>query len=332
MKRIVVLDGGYSDYSYEESRFREAGYEFCVFSGSGTRRSEKLAFARDAVGVLVRGTLVDDSFFAALPNLRALVRYGVGYDNVDVKAATAHNVLVANVQGYANDSVSDHAMSLIYACSRALPLANAPGVKFGAPPRMPLPELKDLTLGIVGLGRIGGRLAEKAIFLFNKVIAVDPYVSNCRFLRLGVVRTDLATLLRTSHVISIHCNLTAETTCLFNAEAFQQLEQKPVLVNTARGPIIEEKALLRALDDGVLHSAGLDVYWKEPLSGLSARLARHPHVLATKHYAWYSENAALELQRRATDNLLALLKGECPDDCLNPKSSRGRHERTCEQS
>lgn len=318
MKRIVVLDAGYTDYDYEESRFKEAGYAFEIYNGRGARRTEKIAFARDAVGALIRGTLIDDTFFAALPSLRALVRYGVGYDNVDVASATKHGVKVANVQGYANDSVSDHAMSLIYACTRALPFANDRSVKFGTPPRMPMPELKDLTLGIVGLGRIGGRLAEKAIFVFNKVIAVDPYINNCRFLRLGVVKTDAATLLKTSHVIAIHCNLTAETTCLFNAEAFQQMACHPVLINTARGPIVEEKALLRALDEGILHSAGLDVYWKEPLSGLSARLAKHPLVLATKHYAWYSENAAKELQRRATDNLLALLQGESPDDCLNP--------------
>jgi D-3-phosphoglycerate dehydrogenase / 2-oxoglutarate reductase len=318
VKRIVVLDAGYSDYSYEESRFKESGYAFEIYSGSSTRRSEKIAFARDAVGALVRGTLVDDTFFAALPALRALVRYGVGYDNVDVQSATKHGVKVANVQGYANDSVSDHAMSLMYACTRALPFARLRGVKFGAPPRTPMPELKDLTLGIIGLGRIGGRLAEKAIFLFNKVIAVDPYISNCRFLRLGVVKTDLETLLKTSHVISIHCNLTAETTCLFNSQAFQHMGCRPVLINTARGPIVEERALLRALDAGVLHSAGLDVYWKEPASGLSARLARHPLVLATKHYAWYSENAARDLQRRATENMLALLQGESPDDCLNP--------------
>ncbi len=315
--RIVALDAGYESYDQEEQIFAQAGYQFEVYKGSGTDRQKKLIFGRNAIGVLIRGTEADEKFFSALSGLKALVRYGVGYDNVDLESATQHHVLVANVRGYANDAVSDHALGMMYACNRGLLLARTDPL-FGAPPVKRMPDFKDCTLGIIGLGRIGGQLALKSVYLFNRVFAYDPYISDCRFFRFAVRQVDLKLLLRECDIISIHCNLTAETRGLIGSKEFAAMSKKPILINTARGPIVDEMALLHALQTGRVRFAGIDVYNEEPPAGLSLEVANHPRVIATRHYAWYSEKALQELQRRAAENMIALLSGRIPDDCLNP--------------
>jgi D-3-phosphoglycerate dehydrogenase / 2-oxoglutarate reductase len=318
VKKVVVIDAGYESYDYERGLLAEADCALDVVAGEADRAT-KIAAARGASGLLVRGTLIDAAFLDAVPGLEAVVRYGVGYDNVDLAAATERGVKVANVQGYASHSVSDHALALVFGCLRGLVCGhNHIRTLYGGPPRPEMPELKDLTLGIVGLGRIGGTLCEKAQRLFRRVLASDPYIDGDRFTTLGATQTDLATLLGESDVISLHCNLTEETTHLIDARAFAQTKRTPILVNTARGPVIDEAALLEALNDGVVHSAGLDVFAEEPPGPAYDALLSHPHVIATGHYAWYSEPASAELQRRATQNMLAFMQGKIPEDCLNP--------------
>lgn len=318
-KRVVVLDAGYGSYEPEEAVLQREGYSLEVYPGEPNDRHAKFAFGRGAAGAFIRGTEFDAEAFDAVPSVRYLVRYGVGYDNVDLGAASQRGVLVANVQGYANHSVSDHALAMIFACVRALPLASRDiRDRFGAPPRPYLPEIKDLTLGIVGLGRIGGTLCAKARSLFKGVWATDPYVPLERFAALSARPCDLDTLLSESDVISIHCNLSGETRLMFDAPVLARMRHNAILINTARGPIVDEEALLEVLERGRLHAAGLDVFRDEPpLSNRDALLA-HPHVIATGHYAWFSNAAGLELQRRAAENMAAMLRGEIPEDCLNP--------------
>ncbi|MFW6100296.1 MAG: NAD(P)-dependent oxidoreductase, partial [Bacteroidota bacterium] len=242
-----------------------------------------------------------------------------GYDNVDIEAATRHNVKVANVRGYANHSVSDHALALIYACARGL----SQGQKlvkqqFAKPPIREIIELHDKTLGIIGLGRIGGTLCQKAQSLFKKVMASDPYISKERFSSLGASKANLNDLLRQSDVISVHCNLTDETRNLIDGEKMQLMLNNAILINTARGPVINENDLYTALQSGKPHSVGLDVHGDEPPSSRQERLLSHPQVIATGHYAWYSQRSITELQKRASHNLLAMLEEKIPEDCLNP--------------
>lgn len=316
--RIVVLDAGYDSYEIEREIFQHAGYEFEVYSGSEVRES-KIRFARGVIGILIRSTLVDESFFEQLPELKAIVRYGVGYENVDLAAATRRGVKVAIVRGYGRHAVSEHALALMFACARALPLGEQNLLThFAKPPRKPMFEFHDKTLGIIGLGSIGGMLCSKARSLFKRILAVDPYISERRFEELGAEKCDLPMLLAESHVISLHCNLTEETRGLINRAAFEQMTQKPILINTARGPVVDDDALLLALKNDLIHSAGLDVYAEEPPVGINPELLNHPYVITTGHYAWYSEEGARELQRRAAENMLALLHGQMIDDCLNP--------------
>ncbi len=314
---IAVIDAGYSSYDFEKGLFEEHGYRFDVFSGDRQDLEGKLQFAQEATGLLLRWTPVNNAFLSRLPKLKAIVRYGVGYDNVDLAATRGHDIRVANVQSYANHAVSDHALALIFGCARSLPMGQQTvKQQFGKPPVADVFELADRTLGIIGLGRIGGTLCAKAQSLFKTVLATDPYISANRFTQLNATACDLPTLLAQSDVLSLHCNLAEETRGLLGSAAFKMMARQPILVNTARGPLVDAHALLEALEDRTLHSAGLDVYPEEPPGEDLGPLLQHPRVMATGHYAWYSTRSAIELQRRAALNLLGLLAGEPVDDEL----------------
>ncbi|NIA12498.1 MAG: C-terminal binding protein [Nitrospiraceae bacterium] len=324
MKRVVVIDTGYDLYDQEEAWLGEAGASLSVFEGGRHDREAKAAFCRGADGVFVRWTEIDGAFLDMAGGIKALVRYGVGYDNVDIGEATRRGIRVCNVQGYATHSVSDHALALILACLRGLRVGQSQlRSDYGAPPFDMMPELKDLTLGILGLGRIGGALCSKAQSLFQRVIACDPYIAAERFVTLHATPCDFDTLLRESDVLSVHCNLTDETRGCFSEAAFARMRPGGILINTARGPIMDEDALLAALNRDHLYGAGIDVWCDEPPLANRDALLSHPRLVGTGHYAWFSSPASRELQRRAAENMVAMLRGGVPEDCLNAEAFGG---------
>lgn len=316
--KIIILDSGYKSYTFEKELFEAHGFELKIYPAYDGKKEEKIKFAKIADGILVRHTRIDEEFLSEMKKLKAVVRYGVGYDNIDVDACTRFGVKVANVQGYANNAVSEHALALMFSCSRGLfnTKQQITG-KFAAPSIEDIFELHDKTLGIIGLGRIGSVLAKKAASLFKEIIAADPYKTQKYCNRFSVRKTDLAELLQTADIISIHCNLTDETRHILNRETFSQMVKRPVIINTSRGETIDEKALLEALNNNLIHSAGLDVYENEPVTVSQHELINHPRTICTGHYAWYSDYAAVELQKRAAQNLLNLLKGKNVEDSLN---------------
>lgn len=317
---IAVIDTGYGSYDYERHLFEENGFILKIFQGKKQDREARIAFAKEAVGILVRGTQMDADFLSKSPNLKAIVRYGVGFDNVDLKAAQQHRIRVANVQGYANESVSDHALALLLSCARLLRLGQQElHQKCGVPPSVDVMELTDKTLGIVGLGRIGGTLCKKSQSLFKRIIAADPYIPAERFKQLGAIFCDLDTLLSESDAISLHCNLTDETRGLIDKDAFKKMKKQPILINTSRGAVIELEPFLDALQRNIIHSAGIDVYPEEPPGDDLKPLLTHPRVIATGHYAWYSPQSIQTLQKRAAHNLLSLIRGDPVEDELTVK-------------
>jgi D-3-phosphoglycerate dehydrogenase len=315
---IVILDSGYRSYSFEKELFEKNGFRLKIYSDLKGDSFEKRDFAKDADGILVRHTPIDDVFLSGMKNLKAVVRYGVGYDNIDVEACTSHDVKVANVQGYANHAVSDHAVALMLSCTRAMWNTRLQlSEKFALPPVQDIIELHDKTVGIIGIGRIGSMFSRKAAPFFHQVIACDPYKTASHFNELSVMQVELDELIEQSDVISIHCNLTKETRHLLNREKFLIMKKKPVIINTSRGEVIFEEALLDALNTGNIHSAGLDVFEDEPLTEKQSALINHSRIICTGHYAWYSDKSMLELQRRAANNLLNFLTGNPVEDCLN---------------
>lgn len=323
--RVVVIDAGYDDYDQERELLAGIGATLEVFDGERHDRAAKIALTATAAGMFVRWTEVDGAFLDAVPSVKAIVRYGVGYDNIDIAAATARGIPVCNVQGYANHSVSDHALALMLACVRSLRIGSDIGflrAQYAAPPRLRLPELRNMTLGIIGLGRIGGTLCAKAKGLFTRVLACDPYIAPERFAQVGATRCDLDVLLRESDIVSAHCNLTDETRQIVGVDAFARMKPTAILINTSRGPVVDEDALLDALETNRLYAAGLDCFGDEPPLANRDRLLAHPHLVATGHYAWFSTEASRELQHRAAENMVTMLRGEIPEDCLNHDVNR----------
>jgi D-3-phosphoglycerate dehydrogenase len=316
--KIAIIDLGYKSYQYEEELFSKNGYELKLYTGNPADRFEKARFVSDAAGILVRGTVVDADFLDLTPNLNALVRYGVGYDNIDIQEATRRKIKVANVQGYANHAVSDHAIALLYSCVRSLSIGSG-NIRsiFSKPPNDDIFELHDKTAGIIGLGRIGGCFASKVRHLFRELLAYDPYIPDTKFKETGTIKSSLENLLNECHVISLHCNLTEETRHIIDESAFALMKNRPVLINTARGPVLCQEALINALDNNVLHSAGIDVFDDEPPTERQEPLFNHPRTIVTGHYAWYSDSSIQVLQRRAADNIIKLLTDQVTEDQLN---------------
>jgi len=326
MPKIKLLDTGFDSFEYEEKLFKSHEYDFEIWPGDKGDVQGKIKFASDADGLLIRWTLIDDNFLSKMNWLKAIARYGVGYENINLDAVNKFGVKAANVQGYGNHAVSDHTLALMYACNRMLPQGQKDIWKiFGAAPDKRVLDFHECTLGIIGLGRIGGTLCKKAIHLFKNVVAYDPYISDSRFDALGAKKVSLEILMEQSDVISIHCNHTDESENLLNEEIFAMAKKCPIIINTARGPIIKQEALLKALNPPAeeagsqqIFNAGIDVYNTELAHELPEEYLNHPSIICTGHYAWYSIQSHLELQKRAADNLLAMLQGTIPEDCLNP--------------
>ena len=319
MPKIKLLDTGFDSFAYEETLFNSHGYEFAIWPGDKGDVEGKIKFASDAVGILIRWTLINEEFLSKMNGLKAIARYGVGYENIDLDAINRYEVKAANVQGYGNQSVSDHALALMYACNRMLLRGhNEIRETFSNPPDKRVLDFHECTLGVIGLGRIGGTLCKKASHLFKEVIACDPYIRDSRFEQLGARKVSLEELMRQSDIISVHCNHTDESENLLNAETFRLAEKRPIVINTARGPIVNQEGLLSALELKQVFSAGIDVFDTELASELPDAMLNHDSIICTGHYAWYSIQAHQELQKRAADNLLAMLQGKIPEDCLNP--------------
>lgn len=322
MEPIVVIDTGYDSYDVERNIFSDHGFRLLVYEGPAEDHTGKFEMAGNAVGILVRGTEVGKKEMDRMPRLKAIVRYGTGYENIDLAEAESRAIRVANVRGYASHAVSDHALALMFACIRGLDIrqdrssGTFPPGTFGKPSRKDVFELHDKTLGIIGIGRIGSHFSRKASSLFKKAIAHDPYRTEEYMSDFGAVKTDLNEVLEESHVISLHCSLTDETHRMLNETGFRNMRNRPVIINTSRGPVVDEKALLRALNSGLVHSAGLDVFEKEPPDKEQSALLEHSRVTATPHTGWYSDHAAGTLQERAARNMVALLTGGETEDEL----------------
>ena len=313
MEKIVILDTGYESYDYEQRLFGRHGYELIIFERP-VQSDLRIERAKEATGILVRDTPVGLNELDNMPNLKAIVRYGVGYDNIDVVEARDRGIRVANVQGYANHAVSDHALALMFACTRHL--TGHRKEAFGKPMRKEMFELHNKTLGIIGIGRIGSQFSKKASPLFERTLAFDPYKSGDYITGCKAEKVELADLLQHSHIISLHCSLTDETRHMLDKTNFEMMAQRPVIINTSRGAVVDEAALLNALDTGLVHSAGLDVFNQEPPGPEQEKLISHPHVVSTPHIAWYSNEAIKTLQVRAADNMIGLLSGNQVDDEL----------------
>jgi D-3-phosphoglycerate dehydrogenase len=238
-------------------------------------------------------------------------------DNIDVPAAKELGRMVSNVPNYCQEEVSDHAVSMILSLARRIPQDDNQ-IKhggWGITPFLPIPAFADLTFGLVGFGSIARKVSEKAKPFRFRQIASDPIAPAEVFARHGVERVDLDTLLRTADIISLHCPLLPDTRHMINAESIARMKRGVILVNTARGPLVNEIDLVAALKSGKLVGAGLDVFEKEPLAADSP-LRSLPNVILTSHAASVSARAVEMLQIQAAEAARDILLGKRPAGAL----------------
>jgi len=249
--------------------------------------------------------------FAASPKLRIVARYGSGVDRVDLKAAAAAGVTVTNTPVANSDSVADLAVGLMLAVARKIPTADRT-VREGKWERLFGVSLAGKTVGLIGFGRIGSRVASRAKGFDCRVLVTDPFVDQETAQRAGVELVSVDELLESSDFVSLHLPANDETRGFLGAEQFEQMKPSANVVNTARGELIDQEALIAALKDGQIAGAGLDAYAEEPPD--AAQFAGLDNVVLTPHMGSYTEEALYNMAMGAVENLCAFFEGREPAD------------------
>jgi D-3-phosphoglycerate dehydrogenase len=282
-----------------------------VRMAKSTSAEDILAVARDADAILVTYAKLTADLIGQLTRCKAIGRFGLGVDNIDLPACKAKGIAVNYVPDYCIREVSDHTMAMLLALIRKIPLSNklVQGGRWEMPAVVPIRRLEGTVLGLVGFGNIPRLVAPKAQAFGIKVIAFDPYAKPDLFKATGVESVDFDTLLARSDYLSVHAPHTPATRGMMNAAAFAKAKKGVYVVNTARGPLIDEPALIAALDSGQVGGAALDVVAVEPLAKDSALLGRD-NVILTPHTAFYSIEALEELQSKCASDVARVLSGE----------------------
>lgn len=316
----VVVNLGYASYDVEREILADLDFDVIPAVEDCTTADQVITAAAEADAVLVREAPLSHNVIKALNRCRAIVRYGVGVDNIDLDAARRHQIYVANVPGYGTEEVSDHAAALLLACVRTLLVRDTRlrQGRFETDINDDLYRTTGKTLGLVGYGKISQALHRKwKGFLPTEVLVYDPFVDDALIEEQGGTPADMPTLLSKSDYISLHAPLNSETRHIIDAKALRRVKPTAVIVNTARGELIEEKALIAALKEGRVLAAGLDVFEDEPISRDNP-LLEMANVILSGHTGWYSKDSVRELQTRAAQEIRRVFLGEPPEYWVNP--------------
>jgi D-3-phosphoglycerate dehydrogenase len=316
--KVVITDHRFPDVDQECRAVEAAGGKLVV--AQTVDEQELTELCKEADAVLTVRAPITKRVIGAMQRCRIIVRYGIGVDSIDIPAATARGIMVANVPDYCVDEVSDQALTLLLMLSRqmisAISLAKEERWVISEMPS--LHRLRGQTCGLAGCGKIGSLLAGKAAALDMRILIHDPYVTESRSREIGAELVSLDTLLGRSDFISLHMPLNEETHHLFGEASFKKMRSTACIINTARGGLIDEAALLAALDSGKISGAGLDVMESETgFTPTGIALVNHAKVIVTPHTAWLSVEARETLQLRAIEQVLAGLNGQTPYGLIN---------------
>lgn len=325
--RLVYTSDRY-DLGYEvDALSRLTDIDVELITGLVSNADELVSLAKDADALVVSSREpVPRVAMEQLDRCRVVVRMSVGIDNVDLDAATDCNIVVSHCPDYCTNEVADHALALILALNRRIVEVDADIHKGAWVERSyhtqkilrgPIPPLRELTLGIVGLGRIGQAVARRAAPFGMRLIAADPYLDPAVAASLRVELVSLDDLAAQADIITLHCPLTDETRGLIDAAFFDKVKPSAKLVNTARGPIVNMDDIGAALSDGRLSAAALDVTDPEPLPA-SSPLYQLPNLILTPHDAYYSERSRAQVRVDALNAALSVLRGMFPRTVANP--------------
>ena len=312
--KIYITDCDHDNINEETAVFEKAGVPFELVQCK--TEDDLIAKLQDATAVCNQYAPFTEKVFAALPNLKMVVRYGVGVDNVDLDAATRHGVQVCNVPDYGTFEVADHALSLMLELIRKVGKANAE-VRAGIwdyARYIPVRRISTLTVGIIGVGRIGSAFAKRVHALGCKVIAYDINYDHAKHdHELGFVELcdSLDDVLSRADVISLHCGLNADNQHFMNKANFAKMKQGSFFINVSRGGLVNEPDLAEAVASGHLTAAGIDVTCTEPLVAGSP-LRKVENIIITPHMAWYAVEAASDLKTKCAEEAVRGALGQAP--------------------
>lgn len=317
--KVVITDYEYPDVEQERRIIEDAGHT--LLARRTSKPEEIITAAQDADAVITQYCVIDENIISHLRRCRVIIKYGIGINNIDADAAAKRGIYVCNVPDYGVDEVSNHAIALYFALNRKLfALSEAlRGGDWGYGAAVPLHRIAGSTLGLIGFGRIPQAVARKMRGFDVRILAYDPFCPAERMQEAGVIKAELPQLLEQADSVSIHCPSTPETRHMFCADAFRAMKRSAFLINTARGDIIDETALIDALRSGEIAGAGLDVFAHEPVS-FDSPLLHMPNVIATPHSAWYTEESVRALQRSAAEEAVRVIGGGAPlHPCNRPE-------------
>jgi D-3-phosphoglycerate dehydrogenase / 2-oxoglutarate reductase len=316
--KVLVTDHVFADLETERAILEPHGAE--VVLASGTSEAELIGAAGDCEAMLVCFAKVPESVVAAAADggCRIISRYGIGYDNIDVAAATERGLLVTYVPDYCLDEVADHSLALLLSLARGVHHA-ALAVREGdwTVPHGAVHRLRGRRIAVIGVGGVGARVAERADAFGIEPVGFDPYVED--WARIPAEQAQsFDEAVAEADFVSLHVPLTEESRHLIDADSIAGMQRAPIVVNTARGPLVDADAAVEALDSGKLGGLAMDVTETEPPPP-DHPLRSHPRAVLTPHMAFYSIEAQAELQRRAAEEVARAFAGEPPDRPVNPE-------------
>jgi D-3-phosphoglycerate dehydrogenase len=303
---IIVTDWGFPNVDTERSILEGHGCQ--VLDYQCRTEDEVVEVVADADLVISQWAPIRERAISAMKKTRAIVRYGLGLDNIDVAAARARGIEVHNIPDYCLDEVADHTLALLLALQRQVFTVwqRVQTAKWINQPPLELSPLNECTLGLIGFGRIAQKVAQRAKAFGTAVIAHDPYQPKETFTSNAVRAVPLQEIYSSCDLISLHCPLLEETRHLISSDSLARMRPHTLLVNTSRGGLVATDDLLHALQNGAIAGAALDVVEEEPLPA-SAPIVKAPNIIITSHIAWYSSKSVGRLQRRVAEEALSVL-------------------------
>ena len=316
MRKVVVLTQKNSGYEYEIEALKQ--FDDVEFVCSPAVEEDELTEAvRDAEVILFTATKINESFVSKLEKCKLIIRYGIGYDNVDLVATAKRGIYVCNAPNYGVTDVAEHAVSLMFATAK-MTVRMHQRVEAGlwGPGMPPFLRLAGKTVGFVGFGNIGRAVCRMIKGLGMKALVYDPFVSDDLLAEHGAEKRTLDGVLADSDFVTLHLPLNEQTRHSFGKEQFEKMKRSAILINTSRGPIVNEQELIEALESGTIAGCGLDVFENEG-SPVDKRLIDSPCAVLTPHVAWNTDVAVTALHEEVGDNIVRYLKGERPHSIVN---------------
>lgn len=317
MTKIIAIDKTGVFYAYETEFFAKIpDVEFTVTNAES--EAELIAALSDANIILFTAAKLTANVIKTLDHCRLIIRYGIGYDNVDTIAAKEKGIFVCNAPNYGVVDVAEHALMLMMATAKRVVRMhdmvrenrwNLDGIGAGS-------RLAGKTVGFVGFGKIAKALCERTNALGMKPLVYDPYVSAEALSTFGATAATLDELLGSADIVTLHLPLMESTKHMFNTALFEKMKPSALLINTSRGAIVKEADLIDALEKGIIGGVGLDVFENET-GGLDPRFLEIPNAVLTPHVAWNTKEATLAIHEEVTGNVLRFLRGERPESIVN---------------